>query len=191
LRDRPTPRIKDPTVLGVFRNATDKPLLVGLHPCSGGETEFILKPQEVDVNPIQEGAVIATPALGADDAPLSERTAGKPIAKYEIRFRQLLPVNYEYSPEWSDERTLYYRITSDGIELVPASQAKGRAEAAGRKIPTKVETDETKKGKRGQKRGKGKRGQSQVSTHISIGYIPWHDGQTVAHRVSGGNLSCA
>jgi len=36
-----------------------------------------------------------------------------------------------------------------------------------------------------------KRGQSQVLTHISIGCLPCHDGQTVAHRVSGGNLSCA
>jgi hypothetical protein len=36
-----------------------------------------------------------------------------------------------------------------------------------------------------------KRGQIQVLTHISTGCIPWHDGQTIAHRVSRGNLSCA
>jgi hypothetical protein len=34
-------------------------------------------------------------------------------------------------------------------------------------------------------------GQSQVLTHISIECVPWHDDRTVAHRVSGGNPSCA
>lgn len=32
LRDRPAPRIKDPMVLGVFRNDTKQPMLVGLRP---------------------------------------------------------------------------------------------------------------------------------------------------------------
>jgi hypothetical protein len=106
-----------------------------LRPRSGGGIEFELKPQQVDAIPIEEGEVIAASALRAGDAPPSERTIGKPIANYKIRFGQLLPANYEYSPEWSDERTLYFRITNDRIELVPPSRAKGWAEAAGRKRP--------------------------------------------------------
>jgi hypothetical protein len=135
LRDRPAPRIKDSMVLGIFQNATNQPLLIELRPHAGGATEFVLKPHDVDVNPLEEGEATAAPALGAKDAPLSKRTIGKPIAKCEIQFRGLLPADYEYSPEWSDERTLYYRVTNDRIELVSASQAKGWAEAAGRKIP--------------------------------------------------------
>jgi len=128
LRDRPAPRIKDPMVIGVFQNATNQAVAVRLHPSSktSYDEEFFLGPHEADKTPIYEGQAVVAELKGPDNVRLDKREAGKPIARCEIRFRQLLPADYEYSPEWSDKRTFYYRITRDRIELVPASEARDR-----------------------------------------------------------------
>lgn len=110
LQNRPAPRIKDPTVLAVFQNATPQPLAIDLRPHSDGfGTRFFLGPHEADKTEIDEGQAVAAELKGPDSLPLDERKVGKPIATCEIRFRQLLPADYEYSPKWSDKRTFYYR----------------------------------------------------------------------------------
>lgn len=136
LRDRRAPHIKDPTVIGIFKNTTKQSVGVRLHPRSNGVTqEFRLGPHEAAEIEIDEGHVVTALLIGPANAALDQRTIGKTVAKGEIKFHKLLPTNYEYSPEWSDKRRLYYKITNNRIELVPASKAKGWAEAAGRKIP--------------------------------------------------------
>lgn len=125
VRDRPPPRIKDPTVLGVFQNTTAVPLAVDLLPRSdGGRTTFFLRPYEADKTPIEgEGEAIVSELKGSDNVPLYKRQVGTRIACCTITFRGL-PPDYEYSPEWSDKRTLHFRIFTDRIELVPASEAR-------------------------------------------------------------------
>jgi hypothetical protein len=125
LRDRPPPRIKDPTVLGVFQNTTAVPLAIDLLPRSdGGRTTFFLRPYQADKTPIDnEGEAVVSELPGSDNVTLYKRRAGKRIASCEITFRHL-PPDYQYSPEWSNKRTLYFRIFTNRIELVPAFEAR-------------------------------------------------------------------
>jgi hypothetical protein len=124
LRDRPPPLIKNATVLGVFQNATAEPLAIDLLPRSdGGRTTFFLGPHEVDKTIIDEGQAVVSQLKGPGNVPLDRRKVGKPIASRAITFRHL-PPDYLYSPEWSNKRTLYFRISSNRIELVPASEAR-------------------------------------------------------------------
>jgi hypothetical protein len=123
LRDRPPPRIADSTVLGVFKNATAKPLSIELIARSEGGEIFFLGPQEVSETDIWEGRAVASELKGPEGVPLHKREVGKPVACAEITFRNL-PRDYQYSPEESDKRKLYFRISTHRIELVPASEAK-------------------------------------------------------------------
>jgi hypothetical protein len=124
LRDRPSPRIKDATVLGVFQNATVEPLAIDLLPRSEpGGTKFFLGPHEVDKTIIWEGQAVASRLDGPDNVRLDLRKVGKPVASCDISFRHL-PPGYEYSPEWSERRTLYFRIFANRIESLPASEAR-------------------------------------------------------------------
>lgn len=123
LRDRAPSRIANGTVLGVFLNATAEPLVIELFSQSEGGETFFLAPHEADKTIIWKGQVVVSHLQGPDNVPLDRRQIGKPIARGEIRLREL-PSDYRYSPEWSDKRTLYYRISSNRIELVPASKAK-------------------------------------------------------------------
>jgi hypothetical protein len=123
LRDRPPPRIEDRTVLGVFQNTTAEPLAIDLTPRSdGGRTTFFLGPYEEDKTAIDEGQVVVSELKGPSDVPLDRRQVGRPIATCQITFRDL-PPDYEYSPESSNKRTLYFNIYSDRIEQVPAPKA--------------------------------------------------------------------
>jgi hypothetical protein len=125
LRDRPPPRIKDATVLGVFQNATPEPLAIDLLPGpDGGRTTFFLGPHETDKTILEgEGEAVASRLDGPDNVRLDLRKVGKPVASCDITFRRL-PPSYEYSPEWSERRTLYFRIFGNRIELVPSSEAR-------------------------------------------------------------------
>ena len=124
LRDRPPPRIKDATVLGVFQNATVEPLAIDLLQRSeGGAAQFFLAPHEVDKTIIWEGQAVASRLNGPDNVRLDLRKVGKPVAKGDITFCQL-PPGYEYSPQWSERRTLYFRIFGNRIESVPAYEAR-------------------------------------------------------------------
>jgi hypothetical protein len=124
LTDRPAPRIEDWTVLGVFQNTTSEPLAINLLPRSdAGRTTFFLRPYEADKTIINEGQAVVFQLKGSDSVPLDKREEGKQTASCEITFRQLLP-DYQYSPQGSDKRTLYFRIFSDRIQLVPASEAR-------------------------------------------------------------------
>jgi hypothetical protein len=124
VRDRPSPRIADRTVLGIFKNSTAKPLAIEVIPRSEpGGVIFFLKPGDVNETDIWEGRVIASQLTGPSNVPLDKREIGKPIASGEITFSGL-PTDYEYSSESSDERRLYFRILDNRIESVPASDAK-------------------------------------------------------------------
>ena len=123
LRDRPPPRIADGTVLGVFLNATAEPLVIELLSQSEGGETFFLAPHEVDKTIIWKGQVVVSRLHGPDNVPLDRRQIGKPMARGEITLREL-PSDYRYSPEWSGKRTLYYRISSNRIELVSPSKAR-------------------------------------------------------------------
>ena len=122
-RDRPPPRIKNPTVLGIFQNATAKPLAIELVSQSEGGQTFFLSPHEADKTIIWEGQLVVSQLEGPTNLRLDRQKIGKPIASRTITFRNL-PADYQYSPEWSDKRTLYFRIFSNRIESVPASQAR-------------------------------------------------------------------
>jgi hypothetical protein len=125
LRDRPPPHIKDPTVVGVFQNTTGVPLVVNLLPRSdGGRTTFFLRAYETDKTPIEgECEAVVCELKGPDNVPLYKRQVGRRIATCTITFRGL-PSDYEYSPEWSAKRMLYFRIFTDRIELVAAPEAR-------------------------------------------------------------------
>jgi hypothetical protein len=125
LRDRPPPRIKDATVLGIFQNATAEPLAINLLPRSdGGRTTFFLGPHETDKTTIEgEGEAVASRLDGPDNVRPDLRKVGKPVASCDITLRQL-PRGYEFSPEWSERRTLYFRILGSRIESVPSSEAR-------------------------------------------------------------------
>ena len=125
LRDRPVPRIPDRTVLGIFKNATTEPLAVQLVPSSEGEigTIFFLKPSDVDETEISEGRAVASKLKGAKNISLDKREIGTHIASGKITFSGL-STDYQYSPESSDKRRLYFRILGNRIESVAASQAR-------------------------------------------------------------------
>jgi len=123
LRDRPAPQIADATVLGVFQNATNEAVAINLFPRSDpGGAMFFLGPYDTDKTIIWEGQAVVSRLKGAQSMPLDKREVGESIARCEITFREL-PGGYQYSPEWSNQRTLYFRIFSNRIELVPASEA--------------------------------------------------------------------
>ena len=124
LRDRPAPRIADLTVLGVFQNAAAEPFAIELLSRSEGGETFFLAPHEADKTVIWEGQLVVSRLDGPDNLRLDLRKIGKPIARGDITFRHL-PPGYEYSPEWSEKRTLYFRIFPNRIESVPASEARG------------------------------------------------------------------
>src|SRR5882724_8955350 len=124
LRDRPPSRIADRKVLGVFQNATAEPLAIELLSRSEGSETFFLAPREADKTVIWEGQLVASRLDGPDNLRLDLRKLGKPIARGDVTFRHL-PPGYEYSPEWSGKRTLYFRIFRNRIESVPASEARG------------------------------------------------------------------
>lgn len=125
LRDRPPPRIADRTVLGVFENDTEEALAIQLVPSSerGVGTLFFLKPGDVTETEISEGRAVASQLKGPKRVSLDKREIGKPIACGEIAFGDL-PADYQHSPEWSLKRRLYFRILSNRIELVPASETR-------------------------------------------------------------------
>jgi len=124
LRDRPSPRIADRTVLGVFQNNTAKPLSIEVIPNSEpGGVIFFLKPGDVNETVISEGRAVASELKGPEEVSLDKREIGKLVATGEIRFN-VLPTDYEYSPESSDKRKLHFRILGDRIEMVPDSKAK-------------------------------------------------------------------
>ena len=123
LRDRPPPRIADWTVLGVFQNATAEPLAIESLSRSEGGVIFFLAPHEANKTTIWEGRLIVSLLEGPDNARLDLRKIGKRIASRDISFRHLPPA-YEYSPEWSEKRTLYFRIFTNRIESVPASAGR-------------------------------------------------------------------
>jgi hypothetical protein len=124
LRDSPAPRIEDWTVLGVFQNTTNESLAIDLLPRSDrGRTTFFLGPYDADKTIIWEGQAVVSQLKGPDNVPLDKREAGKPIASCEITFRHL-PPDYQYSPESSNKRKLYFRIFSNRIELAPASETR-------------------------------------------------------------------
>jgi hypothetical protein len=123
LRDRPAPRIKDWTVLGVFQNATAEPLTIQVSSRSEGGVIFFLGPHEVNKTIIWEGRVVASRLLGPDNVPLDRQKIGKPIASGTISFRTL-PPDYQYSPEWSEKRTMYFRIANHRIESIPNSAGR-------------------------------------------------------------------
>src|SRR5206468_12299451 len=58
-----------------------------------------------------------------DNVRLDLRKVGKSLASCDITFRHLTP-GYEYSPEWSERRTLYFSIFGNRIESVRASEAR-------------------------------------------------------------------
>ncbi|MGE5215076.1 MAG: hypothetical protein ACM3NN_15460 [Nitrospirota bacterium] len=124
LRDRTRPRIADRNVLGVFQNATAEPLAVDLLSRSEGRETFFLAAHETDKTFVWEGQLVVSRLDGPNNVSLDLRKIGKPIARREITLRHL-PTNYEYSPEWSEKRTLYFRILRDRIESVPAVEARG------------------------------------------------------------------
>ena len=123
LRDRTPPRIKDARVLGVFQNATAEPLAIQLLSRSEGGETFFLAPHEADKTFIWEGQLVVSRLDGPNSVSLDLRKIGKPIARRDITIRHL-PPGYKYSPEWSEKRTLYFRIFRNRIESVPASEAK-------------------------------------------------------------------
>lgn len=124
LRDRTSPRIKDSTVLGVFKNATNEPVTIELLPLSEKwAATFFLAAQEVDKTIIWEGRAVVSRLEGPYNARLDLQKIGKPITSRAITFRNL-PPDYEYSPQWSEKRTLYFRILSNRIESVQASEGR-------------------------------------------------------------------
>jgi hypothetical protein len=124
LQDRPAPWIADATVLGVFQNATNEAVAINLFPRSDpGRATFFLGPYDTDKTIIWEGQAVVSRLKGAQSIPLDKREAGESIARCEITFREL-PADYPYSPEWSNKRTLYFRIFSNRMDLVSASEAR-------------------------------------------------------------------
>jgi len=123
LRDRPQPPIKDATVLGVFQNTTDTPLAIQVVSGSEGAATFFLAPRETDETIIWEGEAIVSRLEGPNRKRLDLQKIGKAIATRAITFRNL-PPDYQYSPEWSEKRTLYFRILRNRIESVPASEGR-------------------------------------------------------------------
>jgi hypothetical protein len=77
---------------------------------------FFLRTDEARKEEIYEGGVVA--------AQVARGWIGKPVAKGQLRFHHLLAADYEYSPEWSDKRTFYYKVTTGRIERVPAATGK-------------------------------------------------------------------
>lgn len=118
LRDRPPPRIKDPTIYGVFQNATAYGLRVDLYGRS-----FWVEPKGVTELDIHEGPATAFTLKEEPNVPVRDREEDKPIARGEIKFRNLAP-DYEYSPAHSDKRTFYYGIKDGKIEQVSADEGK-------------------------------------------------------------------
>ena len=134
LHDRPSPRIADTTVLGVFKNSMAEPLAIEVIPRSEpGGVIFFLRPGDLNETDIWEGRVIASQLRGPSNVSLHNREIGKPIASGEITFSGLR-TDYEYSPEWSAERRLYFRILDNRIEQVPASEAKDWKVPAGESV---------------------------------------------------------
>jgi hypothetical protein len=84
---------------------------------------FFLGPHEAQETQIPEGRANALRLKGPSDLPLHKQKMGERIATGEIRFRSL-GHGWEYSPELSTERTLYYQIIDHRVELVPASQGR-------------------------------------------------------------------
>lgn len=123
LRDRPPPRIKDATVLGVFQNATSRSLAIQVVSRSEGGVTFFLAPCEADKTIVWEGEAIVSRLEGPNNQRLDLQKIGKPITTRAITFLNL-PPDYKYSPEWSEKRALYFRIVRNRIESVPASEGK-------------------------------------------------------------------
>lgn len=125
LHDRVSPRIADTTVMGVFKNSTAEPLAIQLVPKSeeGIGTLFFLKPDGVDETEISEGRAVGLELKGPKNLSLHKQKIGKSIATGEITFSGL-PADYQYSPELSEERRLYFKIFGNRIEPVAASQGR-------------------------------------------------------------------
>jgi hypothetical protein len=125
LRDRPPPQIKDATVFAILQNATNEPVEVELRTPSGATyEEFWLGPREADINSIHEGEAVIKSLKGPQNKPLDQREPDKTLVTGKIQFRDLLSADYEYSPQRSEKRRFYYRITQGRIERVPSSEAK-------------------------------------------------------------------
>jgi hypothetical protein len=124
LRNRPPPRIKDTTVMGIFRNSTREPLAIEVVPRSEpAAVIFFLAPQDVTETDVWEGRVVASQLNGPTSLPLHKREMGKQAAIGEITFHSL-PHGYEYSPETSEERRLYYKIVDHRIQPVAVSEGR-------------------------------------------------------------------
>src|SRR5215469_5217137 len=84
---------------------------------------FFLEPHEADKTIIWEGQPIVSQLQRPDNVPFDRRKIGKPIARGQRTLRGL-PSDYQYSPEWSEKRTLHFRIFTNRIESVPASEPR-------------------------------------------------------------------
>ena len=125
LHDRPSPRIKDSTVWAIFKNDTSLPLEIENVPrvrpgVTGG---FWLGSHEANEAQVSEGRADAFRLKGPSSLPLDKRKRGERIAIGEITFRSLRR-GWQYSPELSPERTLYFRIVDNRIEEVAASEGR-------------------------------------------------------------------
>jgi hypothetical protein len=123
LHDRPTPRIKDPSVWAVFKNNTSVPLAIEHTAWSSVGELFFLGPHETQETGIWKGKATASRLDGPSNLPLHEQKIGKTVAKGEITLRSLRR-GWQYSRELSPERTLYFRIVGDRIEEVSASEGR-------------------------------------------------------------------
>lgn len=124
LRDRPQPRIKDDTVLGVFKNSTSEGLSIENIPKSEGGVLFYMKPGDVQETEVSEGRVVALHAKGPKDVRMyGEREKDERVAIGEISFRGL-PSDYKYSDESSDKRRLYFKVADHQIKRVAASEGR-------------------------------------------------------------------
>jgi hypothetical protein len=124
LRERAQPRIKDDTALGAFKNSTAQGLSVQIIPKSEGGALFYMKPGDVHEIEISEGRVVALHATGPKNVRLyEERGKEKPVASGKMTL-QSLPRGWEYSPESSQARRLYFRIVDNRVEQVAASEGR-------------------------------------------------------------------
>ena len=123
LRDRPPPRIKDPSVWGIFKNATSAPLEIDCPAWESAGGVFFLGPHETQETSVWKGRAEAFRLKGPQNLSLDKRQRGEQVASGEITLRSLRSV-WEYSRELSQERTLYFKIIGNRIEEVPASEGR-------------------------------------------------------------------
>jgi hypothetical protein len=120
VRDRPRPHLKADWVRAVFNNTSNQLLEIQLRRRSKAEGGFMIKAHDVREELIDpdENEVVVLQATGST---VSEK--GNVLARAKIDFSKL-PGNYQYLPESSFERRLYFRLGSARVEQVPASEGR-------------------------------------------------------------------